>query len=118
MQLGMIGLGRMGANMVRRLQKNGHQCVVYDRSPDSVKQLSSEGATGSNIARQIALRAGCPVSVPGMTVNRFCGSSMQASFNAATAIWSGQLDVIAAPDLLALLAHLRGQRVALRLVLG
>jgi 6-phosphogluconate dehydrogenase len=48
MQLGMIGLGRMGANMVRRLQKNGHQCVVYDRSADSVKQLSGEGATGSN----------------------------------------------------------------------
>ena len=47
MQLGMIGLGRMGANMVRRLQKNGHQCVVYDRSADSVKQLTGEGATGS-----------------------------------------------------------------------
>src|SRR5262249_5515002 len=47
MQLGMIGLGRMGANMVRRLQKHGHQCVVYDRSADSVKQLSGEGATGS-----------------------------------------------------------------------
>jgi 6-phosphogluconate dehydrogenase len=46
MQLGMIGLGRMGANMVRRLQKNGHQCVVYDRSPESVKQLVGEGATG------------------------------------------------------------------------
>ncbi|HET7105364.1 MAG TPA: decarboxylating 6-phosphogluconate dehydrogenase [Candidatus Acidoferrum sp.] len=47
MQLGMIGLGRMGANMVRRLIKNGHQCVVYDRSPESVKQLTGEGATGS-----------------------------------------------------------------------
>jgi|SRR5208283_1794545 len=47
MQLGMIGLGRMGANMVRRLQKGGHECVVYDRSADSVKQLSAEGATGS-----------------------------------------------------------------------
>ncbi len=47
MQLGMIGLGRMGANMVRRLQKGGHKCVVYDRSADSVKQLSAEGATGS-----------------------------------------------------------------------
>ena len=47
MQLGMIGLGRMGANMVRRLQKAGHKCVVYDRSADSVKQLSAEGATGS-----------------------------------------------------------------------
>src|SRR3984893_10984569 len=48
MQLGMIGLGRMGANMVRRLQKNKHQCVVYDRSPDSVKQLAAEGSTGSS----------------------------------------------------------------------
>jgi 6-phosphogluconate dehydrogenase len=47
MQLGMIGLGRMGANMVRRLIKNGHQCVVYDRSPESVRQLVGEGATGS-----------------------------------------------------------------------
>jgi len=47
MQLGMIGLGRMGANMVRRLQKNGHQCVVYDRSANSVKELAGEGATGS-----------------------------------------------------------------------
>jgi 6-phosphogluconate dehydrogenase len=47
MQLGMIGLGRMGANMVRRLQKNGHKCVVFDRSADSVKQLEGEGATGA-----------------------------------------------------------------------
>jgi 6-phosphogluconate dehydrogenase len=42
MQLGMIGLGRMGANMVRRLQKNGHKCVVYDRSAESW-QLEGEG---------------------------------------------------------------------------
>ena len=48
MQLGMIGLGRMGANMVRRLVKNGHQCVVYDRTPDTVKKFASDGATGSN----------------------------------------------------------------------
>jgi 6-phosphogluconate dehydrogenase len=47
MQLGMIGLGRMGANMVRRLQKAGHKCVVYDRSAEVVKQLSADGATGS-----------------------------------------------------------------------
>ncbi|HYA62611.1 MAG TPA: decarboxylating 6-phosphogluconate dehydrogenase [Candidatus Sulfotelmatobacter sp.] len=47
MQLGMIGLGRMGANMVRRLHKAGHTCVVFDRSADAVKQLSAEGATGS-----------------------------------------------------------------------
>ena len=48
MQLGMIGLGRMGANMVRRLMKGGHQCVVFDRNQDSVKQLIGEGATGAD----------------------------------------------------------------------
>ncbi len=48
MQLGMIGLGRMGANMVRRLIRKGHSAVVYDRSPETVKQLVGEGATGSD----------------------------------------------------------------------
>ncbi|HEX4000694.1 MAG TPA: decarboxylating 6-phosphogluconate dehydrogenase [Pirellulales bacterium] len=47
MQLGMIGLGRMGANMVRRLQRGGHQCVVYDRAAAAVQQLVGEGATGA-----------------------------------------------------------------------
>ncbi|HWX20738.1 MAG TPA: decarboxylating 6-phosphogluconate dehydrogenase [Candidatus Binatia bacterium] len=47
MQLGMIGLGRMGANMVRRLIKNGHQCVVFDRSPDAVNDLVKEKAVGA-----------------------------------------------------------------------
>ena len=47
MQLGMIGLGRMGANMVRRLMRGGHECVVFDLSTDNVKQLAGEGATGS-----------------------------------------------------------------------
>jgi len=48
MQLGMIGLGRMGANIARRLMRGGHQCVVYDRSADAVKALATEGATGSD----------------------------------------------------------------------
>ena len=47
MQFGMIGLGRMGANMVRRLMRNGHTCVVYDRSTPAVEALVKEGATGS-----------------------------------------------------------------------
>lgn len=47
MQIGMIGLGRMGANMVRRLLRGGHECVVNDRSPDAVKVLVDEGATGA-----------------------------------------------------------------------
>lgn len=48
MQLGMIGLGRMGANMVRRLMKGGHQCVVFDRNPETVGGLAKEGAVGSS----------------------------------------------------------------------
>jgi len=47
MQLGMIGLGRMGANMVKRLMKAGHKCVVYDRNEAAVKELAAAGATGS-----------------------------------------------------------------------
>jgi 6-phosphogluconate dehydrogenase len=47
MQLGMIGLGRMGANMVRRLIRAGHQCVVYDLNPDSVKGMVKDGAVGA-----------------------------------------------------------------------
>jgi len=47
MQLGMIGLGRMGANMVRRLIKDGHQCVVFDRSADAVKDLVKDSAVGA-----------------------------------------------------------------------
>src|ERR1700733_2005562 len=48
MQLGMIGLGRMGANMVRRILKGGHRCVVFDRSPKTVNELVQEKATGSS----------------------------------------------------------------------
>ncbi len=48
MQLGMIGLGRMGANMVRRLMRAGHECVVFDMNPVSVKELAGEGAVGAS----------------------------------------------------------------------
>src|SRR5215467_2891263 len=47
MQLGMVGLGRMGANMVRRLLKGGHECVVFDMSPQAVSELAAEHAVGS-----------------------------------------------------------------------
>ena len=47
MQLGMIGLGRMGANLVRRLMRDGHECVVYDLNPESVRRLQDEGAVGA-----------------------------------------------------------------------
>jgi 6-phosphogluconate dehydrogenase len=48
MQLGMVGLGRMGANMVRRLLRAGHECVAFDRSPDAVATLVAEGANGAD----------------------------------------------------------------------
>lgn len=48
MQLGMIGLGRMGANLVRRLMRDGHDCVVYDVNADAVSELAGEGATGAD----------------------------------------------------------------------
>src|SRR2546426_415312 len=48
MQFGMIGLGRMGGNMVRRLMRSGHTCVVHDRSPQAVETLVKEGATGAS----------------------------------------------------------------------
>jgi 6-phosphogluconate dehydrogenase len=47
MQLGMVGLGRMGANIVRRLMRDGHHCIAYDRNPGVVSQLEGEGATGA-----------------------------------------------------------------------
>ena len=47
MELGMIGLGRMGSNMVQRLMRGGHQCVVYDVHAESVDALAKKGAVGS-----------------------------------------------------------------------
>src|SRR5262249_10874108 len=63
MQLGMIGLGRMGANMARRLMRNGHQCAVYDRSPDAVKTLAGEGATGTDSLRALVAALDKPRAV-------------------------------------------------------
>jgi len=63
MQLGMIGLGRMGANMVRRLTKSGHQCVVYDRSPQAVETLAKEGASGASSLDDFVARLTTPRAV-------------------------------------------------------
>ena len=60
MQLGMIGLGRMGANMVRRLVKQGHHCVVYDANPEAVKQLAGEGAAGASTLKDFASKLTAP----------------------------------------------------------
>ena len=63
MQLGMIGLGRMGANMVRRLMKGGHQCVVYDRSADTVAGLVKEGAAGASSLEELVSKLDAPRAV-------------------------------------------------------
>ena len=63
MQLGMVGLGRMGANMSRRLMRGGHQMVVSDLSPDSVKQLAGEGATGSSSLEDLIAKLTPPRAV-------------------------------------------------------
>ena len=60
MQLGMIGLGRMGANIVRRLMRDGHECVVYDVSADAVAQLAAEGAVGASSLADFAAKLDAP----------------------------------------------------------
>lgn len=60
MQIGMIGLGRMGANMVRRLRRDGHDCVVFDVSPEAVESLAEEGATGAGSLEDFVERLAPP----------------------------------------------------------
>jgi 6-phosphogluconate dehydrogenase len=63
MELGMVGLGRMGANMTRRLMKDGHRMVVYDVNPDAVKELSGEGADGVGSLQELASSLSAPRAV-------------------------------------------------------
>jgi 6-phosphogluconate dehydrogenase len=77
MQLGMIGLGRMGANMVRRLLKNGQECVVFDRSPTVVNQLVKEKATGATSLANLVTKLERPraiwLMVPAAVVDETIG---------------------------------------------
>ncbi len=63
MQLGMIGLGRMGANMVRRLLRNRHTCVVYDRNAGAVAELAAEGAQGAASLREFVEKLSKPRAI-------------------------------------------------------
>ena len=63
MQLGIIGLGRMGGNIARRLMKDGHQCVVYDRSAEAVDALAKDGATGAKDLKDLASKLQAPRAV-------------------------------------------------------
>ena len=77
MQLGMVGLGRMGANLVRRLMRDGHECVVYDVNAEAVKALEQEGATRRRLARR-PRRASCdsPASAWVMVPAAFAGDTL------------------------------------------
>ena len=63
MQLGMIGLGRMGASMARRRMANGHTCVVHDTQPDAVAALCAQGAAGASSPEELAAKLTRPRAV-------------------------------------------------------
>ena len=63
MQLGMVGLGRMGSNLVRRLIRDGHRCVVYDVNADVVKEVAGEGATGASSLEDLVAKLDKPRAV-------------------------------------------------------
>jgi 6-phosphogluconate dehydrogenase len=77
MQIGMVGMGRMGSNMVQRLMRGGHQCVVYDRHPEVVESLQSQGAFGTASLEEFVARIDSPraiwLMVPATAVDEVLG---------------------------------------------
>ncbi len=78
MQLGMVGLGRMGANLVRRLMRDGHTCVVYDVSADAVKMLEAEGATGASSIEDFVSKLDAPRAAWVMVPAAYTGSTVDS----------------------------------------
>ena len=76
MQLGMVGLGRMGANMVRRLIRGGHTCVVYDVSPQAVKDLEAEGALGASSVEDFVAKLESPKAAWVMVPAAYTGDTV------------------------------------------
>jgi len=93
MQLGMIGLGRMGANIVRRLMRDGHSCVVFDVSPDAVATLVAEGAVGSSSLEDFAAKLDAPrrawVMVPAGEITESSVANLAAVLEAGDTIIDG-----------------------------
>jgi 6-phosphogluconate dehydrogenase len=93
MQLGMVGLGRMGANIVRRLMRDGHDCVVYDVNPDTVKELAGEGAAGSDSLEDFAAKLSKPraawVMVPAGQITETTVDQLGAVLESGDAIIDG-----------------------------
>lgn len=88
MQLGMVGLGRMGSNLVRRLRAAGQECIVYDVNPDTVKDLETEGVTGTGSLQELVAALKTPravwVMVPAGHVNEQTVTSSAACWRPAT----------------------------------
>jgi 6-phosphogluconate dehydrogenase len=93
MQLAMIGLGRMGASMVRRLMKQGHECVVFDLRAAAVEALASEGATGAASLEDLAAKLSAPrsvwVMVPAGEITEKTVESVAAVLDSGDAIIDG-----------------------------
>jgi 6-phosphogluconate dehydrogenase len=77
MQFGMIGLGRMGANMVRRLMRSGHACFVYDRAAPAVEALVKEGATGASSLAELVQKMESPRAICLMVPAAFVDASLE-----------------------------------------
>jgi 6-phosphogluconate dehydrogenase len=93
MQLGMIGLGRMGANIVRRLMRDGHDCVVYDVNADAIAELAGEGATGADSLEDFAAKLTKPraawVMVPAGEITESTVKDLAAVLEEGDAIIDG-----------------------------
>jgi 6-phosphogluconate dehydrogenase len=93
MELGMVGLGRMGANMARRLMKDGHRVVVYDVNPDAVSALAGEGAEGAGSLEELASMLSKPravwVMVPSGEITEKTVADVAAVLEAGDAIIDG-----------------------------
>ncbi len=89
----MVGLGRMGANMVRRLMLGGHDCVVYDRNPEAVAQLVAEGATGTTSLQELTKKLTPPravwVMVPAGDITENTVMELSCNFSAGDVIIDG-----------------------------
>jgi 6-phosphogluconate dehydrogenase len=93
MQLGVVGLGRMGANIVRRLMRDGHDCVVYDVSADAIKSLEGEGATGAADLDEFVAKLDTPraawVMVPAGDITEQAVSDLGGRMESGDAIIDG-----------------------------
>ena len=98
MQIGMIGLGRMGANMVRRLMRGGHDCVVFDRSPQASEALAKEGAVPAASLEDLVAKSQAPrvicLMLPAAVVTGTAAVVSNATASAGVSkpdFWSGFL---------------------------